>query len=391
MDPKEAYIGREQTLVKHQILRTYLSRFAPIVLSRWSSITYVDCFSGPWNAHASDLSDTSFAIALDELRKARDVQRTHGRDVGLRCFFLEKDRKSYTKLEAFAAAVSDATIETRNAALEDSVSAIVDFVRRGGSQTFPFVFIDPTGWTGFAMDTITPLLQLVPGEVLVNLMTKDVRRFIESPEQITQASFDKLFGRPGVKERVAGLQGLERDDMVVGEYSRGILETGGFRYVCSAIVLNPERDRTHFHLIYATRHRKGVEVFKDAEKKAMAAQESVRAAAQERRREESTGMGSLFSHDEMLNSVYYEEIRKHYIVRSRQLVRQTLEERGRVPYDDVWDVAMAQPLTWESDLKEWISQWTAEGSLSHEGWVAKQRVPKRGARNILMWRTLANC
>ena len=34
-----------------------------------------------------------------------------------------------------------------------------------------------------------------PGEVLINLMTKDVRRFIESPEEETQASFDELFGR----------------------------------------------------------------------------------------------------------------------------------------------------------------------------------------------------
>ena len=87
-------------------------------------------------------------------------------------------------------------------------------------------------------------------------MTKDVRRFIESPEQQTRASFDRLFGRPGVKERVAGLQGLNRDDAVVDEYQISVRQFGGFRYVCSAIVLHPERNTTHFHLIYATRHRK---------------------------------------------------------------------------------------------------------------------------------------
>ena len=40
---------------------------------------------------------------------------------------------------------------------EESVDAILNFVRREGRQTFPFIFIDPTGWTGFAMDTIAPL------------------------------------------------------------------------------------------------------------------------------------------------------------------------------------------------------------------------------------------
>jgi hypothetical protein len=182
-----------------------------------------------------------------------------------------------------------------------------DFVRRGGRQTFPFTFIDPTGWTGFAMSTIAPLLRMEPGEVLINLMTKDVRRFIESPEQETQASFDKLFGRSGVKTRVAGLQGSERDDAVVEEYGASVRAFAVFKYMCSAIVLHPERDRTHFHLVYGTRHRKGVEVFKDAEKKAMGTQETARAAAQERRRQQATGMASLFG-DTVHDSVYYNRL-----------------------------------------------------------------------------------
>lgn len=380
----DAYIGREQTLVKHRVLRTYLSRFAPIVLSRWDSITYVDCFSGPWKAQTEDLSDTSFAIAVEELRKARAVPREGGRAVEVRCFFLEKDASAHEQLKEFAARASDVTIETRNAALEDSVPAIVSFVQRGGTQTFPFIFIDPTGWTGFAMDTIAPLLALRPCEVLVNLMTKDVRRFLEAPAQQTQASFERLFGRPGVGQRVAGTQGLDRDDVVVEEYSRSVKDNGNFSYVCTAIVLNPEQDRTHFHLIYATRHRKGVEVFKDAEKRAMRDQEAVRAAAEARRRQHATGMASLFG-DEMHSPAYYDELRGHYLTRSRELVRHLLQSEGRVPYEQVWDTAMAQPLTWESDLKDWLRQWASDGRVSHEGWTPRQQVPHLDASNVVVW------
>lgn len=46
MANEETYRGREQTLVKHFILRQYLKRFAHIVGSHWDSITYVDCFAG---------------------------------------------------------------------------------------------------------------------------------------------------------------------------------------------------------------------------------------------------------------------------------------------------------------------------------------------------------
>ena len=385
MEADDPYVGREQTLVKHFILRKYLSRFAPIVLSNWDSISYVDCFSGPWNALTDDLRDTSFSVALEELRRARDHHADSRRRVGLRCFFLERDADAYARLKDYADAVDDAEVETRNAILEESVDAILDFIRRGGRKTFPFIFIDPTGWTGFAMDTIAPLLSVEPSEVLFNLMTKDVRRFIESPEQQTQASLDRLFGRPGMKERVAGQQGLDRDDAIVDEYQKSVRQFGGFRYVCSAIVLHPERNRTHFRLIYATRHRKGVEVFKEAERKAMEVQEAARARARDRSRRESSGMSSLFGAQEMHSSAHYELLRDRYVARSRAMVQGVLEARKRVLYDDLWDLALSQPMTWERDIKDWIRQWIECGRLEPEGWQPKQRVPHRGKGNLLVW------
>jgi three-Cys-motif partner protein len=70
-DFEQFYDGREQTLVKHSVLKRYLQRFAYIIGSSWNSITYVDCFSGPWNERSSTFSDTSFAIAIEQLRTAR--------------------------------------------------------------------------------------------------------------------------------------------------------------------------------------------------------------------------------------------------------------------------------------------------------------------------------
>jgi len=67
---EQNYLGREQTLVKHIILQRYLLRLAVIVGTWADSITYIDCFSGPWESKTTDYSDTSFGIAVQELKKA---------------------------------------------------------------------------------------------------------------------------------------------------------------------------------------------------------------------------------------------------------------------------------------------------------------------------------
>src|SRR4051812_16812536 len=96
------YAGREQTYVKHFVLQKYLERFARIVGTKWDTINYVDCFSGPWQAASEDLRDTSFSLALEALRSARETLRERRRAVRLRAFFIEKDPAAYKQLREFA-------------------------------------------------------------------------------------------------------------------------------------------------------------------------------------------------------------------------------------------------------------------------------------------------
>src|SRR6185295_7816228 len=116
-----------------------------------------------------------------------------------------------------------------------------------------------------------------------NFMTSHIRRFIESPQKLTQESFVKLFGSVEFKARLQGLAKQDREDAIVKAYSENVQKTGSFKFMSSAIVLHSDYDQTHFHLIYATRDRKGVEVFKDAERKAMSVMEEARAEARKRK------------------------------------------------------------------------------------------------------------
>lgn len=376
------YTGREQTFVKHFILRHYLERFAIIVGSRWETLTYVDCFSGPWKVRSEEFKDSSFAIALEQLRKAREIHKVRtGRTLKLRCFFLEKTPSAYTRLKHFADQIDDVVIETKNKKLEEAVQGILKFVQAGGRNSFPFIFIDPTGWSGFAMETIAPLLRQNPSEVLINFMTGHIRRFIESPQTQTQESFVKLFGSSQFKDKLKGLEEKDREDALVTAYSESVKRVGAFAYTSSAIVLHPKKDRTHFHLIYATRDPKGIEVFKDAEKKAMPLMEKTRDEAQKRGREERTRQTELELYSDTATqdpSAYFQSLRNRHTSRAKIAVLDLVQHKKRLAYDEAWSSAMTFPLTWESDLKCWLSDWRSEGRLELAGMKESQRIPQRG-------------
>jgi three-Cys-motif partner protein len=381
------YSGREQSFVKHFILRKYLERFAHIVGSHWPAITYVDCFSGPWNVQSNDLKDSSFSIALEELRKARTTHAQIGGPLrSIRCLFLEKATGPYERLREFASSVSDAEVKALNVELLDAIPLVLQFIKSGGNDSFPFIFIDPTGWTGLDMASIQPLLQVSPSEVLINFMTDYVRRFIPSEDPPTRDSFQRFFGSDGVPDRLASLSDpQDREDELLTIYAENLRAAGNFKYVCAAIVLYPEIDRSYFHLIYATRHRRGVEVFKAVERQAMDVMEQTRAIAQQKGRIQKTRQPELFEPEWTHQSNRIELLRGRYLDRARHDVESALCREKTLPYDDLFDLATAYPLVWEADLKEWIGGWERAGLLELRNLGNNQRVPQIEKNNLVVW------
>jgi three-Cys-motif partner protein len=362
----ELYSGREQSAVKHEILQTYLFRLAVITGRFRSSLAYVDCFCGPWQEESSTLEDTSFNIAVTQLREAAKKLEAFKRFPKFRCYFLERDKAAYQKLSSFAAQVTDMEIRPRNAAFQDSVPDIVDFV--SAERSFAFFFIDPTGWKSISMGTIKPLLRYEPAEVLVNFMTSHIRRWMHDENQ----SFGELYGSSQYTKKLEGLTGQDLDDEMVFSYLDAISAEGPFPFVSSAVVLNPTCERAHFHLIYATRDLKGIEVFKEAERKAMRAMHELRADAKQRKRIERHGQNELFGSAEMYESKYFDSLQQRYTTLARQKISVRLQTGVAVEYDELWRIAARYPLTYEADLKRWIKEW----GCSVEGLRAEDRVPK---------------
>ena len=378
----DPYDDREQTWVKHDILRRYLFRLA-VIVGNWAGLTYVDCFSGPWENKTDDFSDTSFGIAIDQLRAAREKLKERGKVPKLRCLFIEKNAAAFAKLKGFSQSISDVEILPIQGELQTQIETISNFVKAGGQSNFPFIFIDPKGWGGFPMEKITPLLRLEPGEVLVNFMTSQIRRFVEQEDQGYSESFAALYGNTQFREKIRQAPEQDREDMMVGLYGDELKKRGGFAHVVYTPVFQPQKNDIHFHLIYASRHPRGLTVFKDEEKKAVEGMEKKRAEAQQRKRQ-SGGAMELFGSTELHDTRFYDSLRDRYLGKLEISFQQLLSKNKRVPYDALLAVALEIPLVWESDLKALLAEKKERGAISYEGFEPRQKVPKSGASNFIV-------
>ena len=378
----DVYDGREQTKVKHHVLRVYLERLALIVgQGGWTTINYVDCFSGPWKSIDENLSDTSFSIAQAVLSGARDALRARNRAVRLRYFFIEKDPSAFAQLSEFASkAGGDDEIVALQSEFEAAIPRILDFVTAGGPNAFTFIFIDPTGWTGFDLGKIRPLLTLENSEVLINFMTSYILRFVR-----TVADARRLFGADYPADELQALLESGDGDRWAERYGDAIRMAGAFTHRGLTVILNPTKDAAHFHLVYATRNAKGLEVFKTADRAAMDVMEDERAKAQQRKREEKSNQTELFSAPALHNHAFYEQLRDRHLATAKSRLELLLRRDGSVAYDLAWKTALEELLVWESDLKAWVKAWQDAGVVEIRGLAEHERVPKRGSSHLLVW------
>jgi three-Cys-motif partner protein len=372
-----AYKGREQTYVKHFVLEKYLERVAYNIFSFQAHFAYVDGFSGPWKSANQSYEDTSFKIATDVLLKVqKGLKDDRSKTVNFRCLFIEKSQRAYKDLETAVANLNADNMSIINGSFEDSVNHIYDFCK----GTFSLIFIDPTGWQGFAMERIRPLLSL-RGEVLINFMSDFITRFIDDPRPEIAGTFDELFGPKWHSEwKTLYDDGLSREAAAIEVYTSRLKQAGNFKYVTSTRILKPTSDRSYFYLIYATEHWKGIQEFRAVEKKAVDEQERVRDAAKIVAKIENTGQGDLLGTNIVEGNVMpYAQERKKQLQRGygRLLVELKAQPVG-IKYEVLLGAVLETPLVWESDLKDWLIELKNNGAILTPDFKNRQRVPQRG-------------
>jgi three-Cys-motif partner protein len=370
-DTGSYYLNREQSEIKHYALRLYLEAAARI-LGNKRNLRYIDCCAGPWNACSGDYCDTSFGIAVSTLRKAKSDLSDRGLTPRMAALLIEKCAEVFLELQCFAQKndSADFRVHARN---WDFTEHVADIVRYCSSpDTFSFIFIDPTGWQLAGISKIRSLLQLNPGEVLINLMSPFISRFIKD----NKTDFSDLLGEdfPSLRR----LSGSALESAIVDKYCELIGREGGFEYVCSLPVMNPDLDSFNFHLVYATRHQKGVEVFKSVERRTEEKTHIIRAEIQRRDREQKSGNFELFGPDVLYRENCYQRLATDHKERARASVWNLIETVPGVAYDACWGTALQHSAVYESDLREWIEAWSRAGAVTVEGKSSRARVLQVG-------------
>ncbi len=296
MAKKEDYTGREQALLKHNILETYLERlFLIIGLSGELTINYVDCFAGPWCEEDEQLKDTSIGRSIDKIKKcAYTLEKNYNKKVKFRALYIEKDKKAYKKLEAYLSSIKVPFLETHSIPGDytQHIQEIADWTK----GHFTFFFIDPKGWKGIiGPETLKPLLSLPKTEFLINLMYDFANR---------AASIDKH------KEDIEALVGEqliftgdespgERQELFLSTYQKNVktkFQLGKKDKSRSTYIpINrPGTEKLLYFLVYFTSHPKGIQVFKDEAEKMMGIQRVTEKEVKLKKQQEKTVNFDLF-------------------------------------------------------------------------------------------------
>lgn len=343
------YEGREHAYIKHYLLAQYLSRWGYKIGSRWDPLVFIDGFAGPWGAKDEEFTDASFGIAIRAMNEAVGVLATLQRTIHGVCIFVEKESKPFARLEAFARKHSSESV--RAIALRgrfiDRVQDIDHYIATVGSDPFKLVFLDQKGWASTPMEKLKPFVASRPCELLFNVMTSFLTRFVDRDE--LAQSYDSFFGRHGVIDKVRALpKGTgQREQAAVDEYCESLRQVCGFRYVSQSVIMDAAKEKIRYFFVFATNSVHGIEVFKGAEARASEAQDEVR---HDTKLKKQSQFGLPFGGPAPKTAKML-TLHKQYVERTRsRVINRLCNTRIPISYDDLYGVAMIFPLVTRSDL-----------------------------------------
>jgi three-Cys-motif partner protein len=276
------YAGREQSYVKHVFLENYLEALVHKTASTFSNIVYIDGYAGPWQSANERFEDTSFGIALNALRRAKESWKQIGRNVRMSAHLVERDATAYARLKEASQRFPDVSVSTYSG---DFVALIPTIIKLIPSNAFAFFFIDPKGWR-IPLQQLAPLLSRANSEVIFNFMFDFINRAVNIGDANIVAGLNELIPHGDWRSKIteAEAQGRgsltpeDRKTVLVGAFKESLAKLGNYPFVAETTILRPLKDRPLYCLCYATRHPKGIEVFRDCQIKALQEQSATRAA-----------------------------------------------------------------------------------------------------------------
>jgi len=378
----EDYAGREQSYVKHVFLERYLEALVIKTASTYNHIVYVDGFAGPWQSANEQFEDTSFGIALNALRRAKQTWQGSGRTVQMTALLVERDAKAFVQLAKIPARYPDIEVMTYP---KDFMSVVPALLKEIPRDAFAFFLIDPKGWR-IPLAQLQPLLGRDKSEVIFNFMFDFVNR---AASMKAAAGLDELIPYGDWRRRLAEAEPIasvtatpeERKEILVDAFTESLRVLGGYAYVVPTEILRPLTDRTLYCLFYATRHDTGLSVFRDCQIAALKAQSTTRAAGKVKYKASSSGQSELF---ESLHEMGPDEIEGRLEDEKRKAeaaIRHLVPKSpASIVYRKLWSTILLHHMVRKTDVNTICADMRKKEELLFPDWEAMRRVPQDNYR-----------
>ena len=375
----DAYVGREQALIKHALLKGYLEKLFLIIGSSSprlgiAELCYVDCFAGPWDVDDDEWGSTSIAISLGILARCRNQLEKNGRRHRVRALFIERDPTAFARLEAYLAEKTPPGIEA-TALRGDFLELRRQVLDWCGEKAFTFFFVDPTGWIPVTIENLQPLLARPKSEFLVTFVYDWINRTASMPEW--QERVTNLLGEPLT---LTDLDPAQREKAILDAYRRNLcvaMAKEANRPPRSAYVrvLDPAKERPKYHLVYLTRHARGIVEFMETSQGVDIVQREVRAAKKDEARATRWGTPDMFGSESYIDDgkdrLHGGEVEQYWLEYLRLAGRQV----GELEFAEMLEETNWFPIDFQSAL----------GRLIDRGAVRNHNAKRHRAKKPLHW------
>lgn len=377
------YRGREQTFLKHFALEHYLERLSWIIGYSFGKMCYVDGFSGPWKSVSDDYGDTSIKISLDILERTKRGLLDKNKSVIIKCIFVEKNKSAFSELGQILKEKQVVGIET--IPLEGEFEDLIDEILHIAEGFFTLFFVDPSGWTGYGLEKIAPIIKRPKSELLINFMFDPINRFLtEKIDESLAKGFDELFGNSGWRGKIPEVS--KRESAILDYYKECIKANNPSLYVVNSPVLKPTVSRTYFHLIYCTSHPKGLQEFKRIDQRMQPIQKDIRQQAIYRKQVSRTRQESMFGYQIIDTDSIFKGRRNPKLIELYQLFEKWVRSKRRFSFKDFCIEALQIEMIYEEDVKDLILDAKRSGKIDIPNWQVNQKKPKD--KNIIQKRNI---
>lgn len=260
---------REQTRIKHIIVKKYIYAYFTILKRYQSNLVYIDGFAGRGTYEGDDGSKISGSPlkALETISESPDLAKI------VSTVFFEKDTFLAKQL---ADSVKQFFLMNQNIRepmvycgdFSNSLTNLVNNLENDGKKLAPtFLFVDPCGVDGVSFEVIKRFLDNSSAEALIFFNIDGVRRILGLGDSMGKALPTLLGSEESAKELLKLISlctnPAEKERTIIEFYLRALKSRTKANYVVPFRVEYENKKATSHYLLHVTSHPMGFRIMKD--------------------------------------------------------------------------------------------------------------------------------